>query len=52
MNLGQKRRTVDDGIVYDFVYTTSENLKGGIVVKYSDNSIIDGWMSPVFSPFE
>lgn len=48
MDLGQKRITIDDGVVYDFSYTTSENLAGGIVVKFSDNSIIDGWMTPVF----
>lgn len=52
MDLGQKRITIDDGVVYDFNYKTTENLSGSIVVKFSDNSIIDGWMTPVFSPFE
>lgn len=50
MDLGQKNVTAEDGVVYDFTYTTTEGLKGGIIVKYSDNSIIDGWMTPFSLP--
>lgn len=44
LDYGRKRKSLSDGMVYDFTYTIESGRKGGFVIK--DNSIIDGWMSP------